>query len=145
MLSMNSLVPRLAKWVVQAVGLLLGLMGITVGVVSVLGAFATNDRTAIILCIFPLLLAGLFVAVAWQVLFRYSGEVVAKLIGFIVFGALAYWMQSRFPIEGLRDDGVDMREWALFVLDVLVPITCGWLAYRVMRILIRNPKVEAIK
>lgn len=115
---------------VSALVAVLGVVWIYLGVRFMVGAVLDREWEGLIIVAMFLAFGGVMVAVAYQVVFRYSPSAIASistLFGFAVYGLSSQWTRVMWDTAW---NGKDMA--AQFVWQAL-PLVTAWICYRVTK------------
>ena len=131
--------------IVQGVSALAGAVGIVwvyLGLRFTVGAVADLEWASLIIATMFLAFGGIMVAVAYQVVFKYSPASIASistLFGFVVYGFLAQWTRV---IWATAWNGKDIA--AQFVWQA-ISIVAAWISYRMAKWLLLRWTIKTVK
>lgn len=123
----------IAKFVVQAVALGFGLLGLTwvyIGIYFGVTGIRDSDRF-VMFCMTPmfLILGGIVTAVAWQALRYFGPKAIKNVVGLVAFSA--YTGMSTF-LEPLQEATRHLKGDLYLSATVFIPMLIAFLLYRVL-------------
>ncbi|MDD5705788.1 MAG: hypothetical protein PHR35_07665 [Kiritimatiellae bacterium] len=129
--------------IVQGVSALAGVLGVVwiyLGVRVTVGTVADREWASLIIVAMFLAFGGIMVAVAYQVVFRYSPSAIASvstLFGFAVYGLLSRWTRVMW------DTAWNGKNMAAQFVWLASPIVAAWICYRMTKWLLLRWTIKA--